>query len=153
MAPQFKSNKRPGQLVWISEHVLSFSHREGEVLPRPPPPLSPTLILKKSCHANPSPLNSTLFPIWSCRQIGYGKLLDPSSSSPPISRCLSVSLTHSRAVSSARGLPEQGSTRNELTISGNFEPHAHKVDSIVTRRFAHQQRILNVWKDAWRKSK
>ncbi|KAG7318363.1 hypothetical protein KOW79_018118 [Hemibagrus wyckioides] len=48
---------------------------------------------------------------------------------------------------SARGLPEQGSTRNELSISGNFEPHAHRVDSLVKRRFAHRDRIRNVWKD------
>lgn len=64
------------------------------------PQSSPTLTLKKSCHANPSPLNSALFPIWCCRQIGYGKLLDPSSLSPPISRCLSLS--HTLALSLAR---------------------------------------------------
>ncbi|MCJ8746900.1 hypothetical protein PDJAM_G00147140 [Pangasius djambal] len=77
-----------------------------------------------------------------------GNFSTPPLCLPP-SRAGSQSLTHSRAVSSARGLPEQGSTRNELSISGNFEPHAHRVDSLVRRRFAHRERILHVRKDAW----
>lgn len=90
MPPQFKSNKRPGELVWISEHVLSFTERTAP---------SRTPFMKKKerkkrkerggKHADL--LCSTVhFSIWCCRQIGYGKLLNPSSLSLSPSHWLSL---------------------------------------------------------------
>ncbi len=80
MPPQFKSNKRPGELVWISEHVLSFTERTA---PSRTPFMKKRKGKKGGETCRPSLLNSALF--YLVRQtIGYGKLLNPSSLSPPL---------------------------------------------------------------------
>lgn len=79
MAPQFKSNKRPGGLVWISEHVLS--HTEGWTIPWPEaaPRRTPALPSEKKRmeeKKNADSLSPTVhFSILGRGQIGYGKLL------------------------------------------------------------------------------
>ncbi len=119
MPPQFKSNKRPGELVWISEHVLSFTERTA---PSRTPFMKKRKGKKGGETCRPSLLNSALS-IWCGRQIGYGKLLNPSSLSPPFTGSGLYGSCRSRALGlcSCENQSRWG-TRNELRISGNFKP-------------------------------
>lgn len=130
MPPQFKSNKRPGELVWISEHVLSFTERTA-------PSRTPFMKKrkgKKRGKKHADLLCSTVhFSIWCCRQIGYGKLLNPSSLSPPLTGSRLYGSCRSRALGlcSCENQSRWG-TRNELSISGNFKPKAPRAHRLLT---------------------
>ncbi len=143
MPPQFKSNKRPGELVWISEHVLSFTERTA-------PSRTPFMKKrkgKKGGEKHADLLCSTVhFSIWCCRQIGYGKLLNPSSLSPPLTGSRLYGSCRSRALGLCScEIQSRWGTRNELRISGNFKPkaararrlHTYSRSCIWSRRLRH----------------
>lgn len=91
MPPQFKSNKRPGELVWISEHVLSFTERTA---PSRTPFMKKRKGKKGGETCRPSLLNSALFYL----VLQTNRLWETSQPLLPPSLPLSLALAYTVAV-------------------------------------------------------